>query len=64
MTQLAIELLFCFAILIALGMFAVFLICMYLREFPKVKHISEADLSKNIYKTETEVDKATKNKDK
>lgn len=63
MIDLAIELFFYFAILMALGMFAVFLLCMYLREFPKLKHSSKADLKNNIYKTTTEVDKATKEVD-
>lgn len=64
MTQLAMELIFCFAVLLALGMFAVFLLCMYLREFPKIKHTSETNLTKSTYKTQTEVDKATKSKNK
>lgn len=64
MAQFAIELVFCFSVLIALGMLGVYIICMYLREFPKVKHTSEKDLTKSIYKTQTEVNKATKNKSK
>lgn len=62
MHDLAIYLIFCFSVLIGLGMFGVFLICMYLREFPKVRHKSEADLEKKIYKSETEVDKAIEHK--
>jgi hypothetical protein len=62
MQDLTTRLFFYFAILIAIGIFAVFTICMYLREFPKVKHQSEVDLTNNIYKTATEVDKATNKK--
>lgn len=62
MQDLAIRLFFYFGILIAIGIFAVFTICMYLREFPKVKHQSEVDLNNNIYKAATEVDKSTSKK--
>ncbi|MPQ34070.1 hypothetical protein E4V42_22010 [Clostridium estertheticum] len=39
---------------------AVFLICMRLRKFSKAKHTSEADLNKDTYKTEIEVNKCIK----
>lgn len=57
MTDLILILIFSFVMFLSLGMFAVFIVCMYLREFPKIKHSIEADLEKNTYKTQTEIDK-------
>lgn len=58
MANTAIVLIFVLGVLFSLVILAVFCLCMYLREFPRVKHKFKADVDKNIYETETEIDKS------
>lgn len=58
MANTAIVLIFVLGVLFSLVILAVFCLCMYLREFPRVKHKYKANVDKNIYETETEIDKS------
>lgn len=54
-------LIFVVGIIAIVAIVATFVLCIYLREFPKVKHKSEIDLTKNKFKNETNIETANKN---
>lgn len=57
MEKLAMLLMLGVCVVLMVGIFATFCLCMYIREFPKIKHNSKVDLGKNTYETQTEIDK-------
>jgi len=62
MTDSLTLLVFAFGIVCLVGIFAVFCICMHLREFPKFNSSTSVDLEKKTYETKIEIDKAVENK--
>lgn len=62
MESVAFYLIFCMALVSIIGIVAVYCLSMYLREYPKVKHKTKADLKNNIYETETQTELECKQK--
>lgn len=60
MENVILVLIFVVGILIMIGIFATFCLCMYLREFPKFKRNMKADLEHKTYESTTELDEAQK----
>ena len=64
MAEVAVVLLFSLGVILSIGILAIFCLCMYLKELPRIKHNVKADLSRNIYEAQMEVDKSEIDKKK